>query len=48
MIECIMAWLCLVAGFLNNNPLYYIASGAFAIACQIESWKEEVKVSEKV
>lgn len=36
MVECIAAWCCLVAGFVSHDPLYFAASGAFAIATQLD------------
>ncbi len=35
MIECIAAWFCLFVGVISGNPLWYIASGVFAVALQI-------------
>ena len=35
MIEACVAWFCLFIGVISCNPLWYIASGAFATACQI-------------
>lgn len=35
MVECIVAWICLAIGFITQNPNYFIASGAFAVAAQI-------------
>ena len=35
MIECILAWMFLFVGIVSQNPNYFIASGAFAIATQI-------------
>lgn len=35
MTELIVAWLCLIRGLITQNPNYFIASGAFAIATQI-------------
>lgn len=35
MIEGILAWICLIIGFITKTPNYFIASGAFAIAEQI-------------
>ena len=34
--ECILAWIFLVVGICSGNALYFIASGAFAIACQLQ------------
>lgn len=35
MIECFITWFCLFIGVVSGNPLWYIASGVFAIAAQI-------------
>ena len=35
MIECFIAWLCLFIGIISGDPLWYIASGVFAVASQI-------------
>ena len=36
MIECIVAWFCLFIGIISGNPSWYIASGVFAIAVQVD------------
>ena len=35
MFECFLAWVLLIAGIVCNEPLAFIASGAFAVATQI-------------
>lgn len=35
MIEGILSWIMLFMGIIINNPLYFIASGVFAVAAQI-------------
>jgi hypothetical protein len=35
MIEAILAWVCLFVGIVELDALWFIASGAFAIASQI-------------
>lgn len=39
MVECMAAWICLLIGFITKNPNYLIASGAFAIATQIDLYR---------
>ena len=41
MIEGILSWICLFIGFITRNPNYLIASGAFAIAAQIELYRKK-------
>jgi hypothetical protein len=41
MIEAILAWLCLFIGIATQNANYFIASGAFAIAAQIELYRKK-------
>lgn len=41
MIECIVSWICLFIGIVTRNPNYLIASGAFAIALQIELYRKK-------
>lgn len=40
MIECIICWICLLIGLIEQNPNYLIASGVFAIATQIYLHRE--------
>lgn len=35
MIETIMAWLLLIFAIVSGDPSWYIASGVFAVACEI-------------
>lgn len=35
MIEGILAWIMLIFGIVDGNPLFFIASGAYAVAAQI-------------
>ena len=35
MTECILAWAFLLLGLFNNNEMYFIASGIFAVASNI-------------
>lgn len=46
MIECCLAWLCLISGLFSCEPLWYIASACFAAAShlsRIRDWKEDGK-----
>lgn len=40
-IESIISWICLFVGLTTQNPDYLIASGVFAIAAQIELYREK-------
>lgn len=40
-IECVISWICLFVGLITQNPNYLIASGAFAIATQIELYRKK-------
>jgi hypothetical protein len=40
MIEGMLSWIMLIWGVATNNPLYFIASGVFAVAAQIYMIKE--------
>lgn len=40
MVEFVMAWACLVIGIFAGEPNYLIASGAYAVAAQIERLRE--------
>ena len=46
MIENILAWAMLLCGIANKNPLYFIASGTFAIAARIYYIKAESEVKQ--
>lgn len=35
MVECVMAWILLIVGFLEGSGQLLIASGAFAVACNV-------------
>ena len=41
MIEAILAWLCLFIGIVTKNANYFIASGVFAVAAQIELYRKK-------
>ncbi|MEE1357647.1 MAG: hypothetical protein UHG68_08820 [Clostridia bacterium] len=41
MIEAILAWLCLFIGAVTQNANYFIASGVFAVAAQIELYRKK-------
>lgn len=41
MIEAIFAWLCLFIGIVTQNANYFIASGVFAVAAQIELYRNK-------
>lgn len=43
MIEGILSWIMLIWGVATNNPLYFIASGVFAVAAQIWMARENKK-----
>lgn len=41
MMEGVMSWVCLVMGLITRNTDLFIASGAFAIATQIELYRKK-------
>lgn len=40
MIENILAWVFLFIGIFTLNPIYFVASGVFAIATQLDSLRK--------
>lgn len=41
MFECILAWVFLFTGVVTQDPTYFVASGAFVIATQIDLWRKK-------
>ena len=44
MIECVMAWLLLIIGIIKRDGELLIASGAFAIACELWAHRKKIGV----
>ena len=40
MIECLLAWACLVIGFATKDSQMMIASGVFAVAAQLSMMRK--------
>lgn len=44
MFEALLAWIFLFVGILNlNEPLWFLVSGVFAVACQISRVVDRMK-----
>ena len=43
MFEGVLSWVMLLSGIIAKNPMYFIASGVFAVAAQIWMIRENKK-----
>ena len=43
MFEAIFAWVFLIVGIFAGDPIYFVASGVFAIATQLDQWRKDRK-----
>ena len=46
MLECVLAWICLIVAVITKEPMWAVASAAYAIALQIYSFRKECKEKE--